>query len=184
LELVVQPFPAYTYFFVGKSGIVFSVPTEAGDLRLRYFDGEAVRDLGNVNACQVPKEDRGSAGAPFFSFSAQDYNELYARGAALKFEQLGRPEELVIGDKSYLSFTQGEGMKGPFYCSDTHNGVFLPGGRYFMLNAHCGNYEGQLLIDSETGKYEKLPKDTRVYLSLTTDDIPHYRISCGGIMDN
>ena len=26
LDLVLKPFPAYTYFFVGKSGVVFSVP--------------------------------------------------------------------------------------------------------------------------------------------------------------
>lgn len=31
---------------------------------------------------------------------------------------------------------------------------------------------------------EQLPKDTRVYVALTTKDIPHYRISCGGIMAN
>jgi len=48
----------------------------------------------------------------------------------------------------------------------------------------CGNYEGELLIDNQTGKYEQLPKDTRVYLALTTDDVSHYRISCGGIMPN
>ena len=101
----------------------------------------------------------------------------------MKFQQIGRPETLVIGDRPYLSFTQGEGMKGPFYCSNLHNSVFLPGGRYFMLNVSCDNCEGQLLIDTQTGKYEQLPKDTRVYLALTTDDIPNYRISCGGIMD-
>ena len=38
LQLVLKPFPAYNYFFGSKSGIYFSVPTETGDLRLRYFD--------------------------------------------------------------------------------------------------------------------------------------------------
>ncbi len=182
LELVLKPFPADTYFFLGKSGVVFSLPTEAGDLRLRYFDGETVRDIGEVNARQVPKEQMPSAESPFFSFSAQDDNKLFARGAGLKVQQNGGPEELVIGDKSYLSFTRGEGMKGPFYCSNFYNSVFLPGSRYFMLNVQCNNYQGQLLIDSETGRYEQLPKDTRVYLALTTDDIPNYRISCVGIV--
>lgn len=182
LELVVKPFPAYTYFFLGKAGVVFSVPTEAGDLRLRCFDGKAVKDVGDVNAWQVPREQLPSSEPPFFSFSAKDFNELFARGASLKVQQTGGPQELVIGGKSYLSFTRGEGMKGPFYCSNFYDSVFLPGGRYFMLNVDCDNYEGQLLIDSETGRYERLPKDTRVYLALTTDDIPNYRISGGGIV--
>ena len=183
LPLVVRPFPAYTYFLGSKSGIYFSVPTEVGDLRLRYFDGDTVRDIGNVNAWEVPKQELGSGDSPFFSFSARNYNELFARGAGLENGQ-NRTQKLILGDRSYLVFTEGQGMKGPFYCSNLHNSLFLPGGRYFLLNVECGNYEGQLLIDSETGKYEQLPKDTRVYVALTTEDIPHYRISCGGIMAN
>jgi hypothetical protein len=181
LQRVVRPFPAYTYFLGSKSGIYFSVPTEAGDLRLRYFDGETIKDIGNVNAWEVPKQELGSGESAFFSFSARDHNELFSRGAGLENGQNGT-QKLVLRDRSYLVFTEGQGMKGPFYCSDFHNSLFLPGGRYFLLNAECGNYEGQLLIDSETGKYEKVAKETRVYLALTTEDIPHYRISCGGIM--
>ena len=183
LQLVLGPFHAYTYFLGSKSGVYFSIPTEVGDLRLRYFDGETVRDIGKVNAWEVPKQELGSGESPFFSFSAKDFNELFARGAGLQNGQ-DRTQKLVLGDRSYLVFTEGQGMKGPFYCSSLYNSLFLPGGRYFLLNVLCGNYEGQLLIDSETGKYEQLPKDTRVYLTLTTEDIPHYRISCGGIMAN
>jgi hypothetical protein len=180
LQLVLKPFLAYTYFF-GESGIYFSVPTEVGDLRLRYFDGKTVRDIGDVNAYEVPKQELSSGGL-FFSFSARDFNQLFARGADLKLERGSTEEKLLLGSKSYLAFTQGQGMKGPFHCPSLHNSVFLPGDRYFLLNVACGNYEGQLLIDSETEKYELLPKDTRVYLAITTGDIRHYRISCGGVM--
>jgi hypothetical protein len=178
---MLRPFPAYTYFLAGKYGIYFSVPTEVGDLRLRYFDGKTVRDIGNVNAWEVPKQELGSGESPFFSFSASDYNQLFARGAGLENGQ-NRTQKLILRDRSYLVFSEGQGMKGPFYCSNLHNSLFLPGGRYFLLNVECGNYEGQLLIDSKTGNYEPLPKDTRVYIALTTEDIPHYRISGGGIM--
>ncbi len=46
---------------------------------------------------------------------------------------------------------------------------------------YCGNYQGQLLIDTVTGKYQRLPKDSRVYLTFNTETIPHYRITGGGI---
>src|SRR6266481_3645503 len=184
LQLVLKPFPAYTYFFGSRSGIYFSVPTDAGDLQLRYFDGEIVKDIGEVNAWEVPKQQLGSGESPFFSFSARDFNQLFVRGAGLDVEQNSKQEKLVIRNKTYLAFTQGNGMKGIFYCSNLYNSVFLPGARYFLLNVECGNFGGQILIDSETGKYKQLPKNTRVYLTLTTEDIPHYRISCGGIMSN
>ena len=157
LQLVLRPFPAYTYFLGSKSRIYFSVPTEAGDLRLRYFDGETVRDIGKVNAWEVPKQELGSGESPFFSFSGRDFNELFARGSGLQNGQ-DRTQKLVLGDRSYLAFTEGQSIKGPFYCSNLHNSLFLPGGGYFLLNVACSNYEGQLLIDSETGKYEQLPK--------------------------
>ena len=181
LLLVLKPFPANTYFLGGNSGVYFSVPTEAGDLRLRYFDGEAVKDIGDVNAYEIPKEQLGSGESPFFSFSALEFNPLFVRGAGFAQEQTDRQEKLVIYHKPYLSFTQGKGMKGPFHCANLYNSVFLPGGRYFLLNVVCGNFGGQLLIDSRTEEYQQLPKDTRVYLALTTEDIP-YRISCGGVM--
>jgi hypothetical protein len=183
-QMVVKPFPAYTYFLSKGSGVYFSVPTDAGDLRLRHFDGGTVKDIGGVNAWEVPKQELASDESPFFSFSSRDFNELLVRGARFAMEQRDAQEMLFLGDKPYLAFTKGEGIKGPFYCPALYNSLFLPGGRYFLLNANCGNYEGQLLIDRETGRYEQLPKDTRVYLGLTTDDIPHYRISCGGIMAN
>jgi hypothetical protein len=184
LQLILKPFPAYTCFFSGKSGIYFSVPTEAGDLRLRYFDGETVTDVGGVSAWEVPKQQLGSGESPFFSFSARDFNQLFVRGVGLEEEPNSRQEKLVIRSRSNLAFTQGTGMKGAFYCPSLYNSAFLPGDRYLLLNVDCGNFGGQLLIDGETGQYEPLPKDTRLYLALTTEDIPHYRISCGGIMAN
>lgn len=183
LELVLKPFPAFTYFF-GKKGIYFSVPTKAGDLRLRYFDGQTLMDIGDVNAYDIPRKELVDGDSAFFSFSFSHNNPLFSSGGSLRELQEKGPQEFLIGDKSYLSFTLGEGMKGPFYCSNLYNSVFLPGGRYYLLNVGCDNFDGQLLIDRVTGKYQQMPKDTRVYLALTTDDIPHYRISCGGIVPN
>ena len=183
-QLVVKPFPAYTYFLGNGSGVYFSVPTNAGDLRLRYFDGKTLKDIGEVGAWEVPRQQLGPDESPFFSFSSRDFNQLFGRGASFRLEQSGAQERLLLGNRSYMAFTRGEGIKGPFYCPGLYNSLFLPGDRYFLLNVGCGNYEGQLLIDSETGGYEQLPKDTRLYPALTTEDVSHYRISCGGIMAN
>jgi hypothetical protein len=181
LTPVLKPFPAYDYF-LGKRGIYFSVPTEKGDLRLRYFDGDKVTDIGDVNAYDIPGSSLMPGDSAFFSFSARDNNPLFSTGASLKVAQEKGPQELLIGNKAYLSFTPGQNLKGPFYCSNFYNSVFLPGGRYFLLNTECGNFDGQLLIDRDTGNYEQMPKDTRVYLGITTEEVPYFRISCGGIM--
>lgn len=183
-EMVLKPFPAYTCFFGKGSGLYFSVPTNAGDLRLRYFDGKSVKDIGEANAWEVPEQAFASGESMFFSFSSRDFNEMFVRGASFANDRMNTHEALLLGDKPYLAFTRGEGIKGLFYCPALYNSLFLPGGRYFLLNVDCGNYEGQLLIDRQTGHYKKLPKDTRVYLALTTDDVSHYRISCGGIRIN
>ena len=90
---------------------------------------------------------------------------------------------MVIRDKPYLAVTQGKGLKGAYYCSEMLRSVFLPGDRYFLFNArYCGNYNGQLLIDTLTGKYQRLPVDSIVYLTLNTDTYPHYRVTGAGVV--
>jgi hypothetical protein len=39
-----------------------------------------------------------------------------------------------------------------------------------------------LLIDTLTGNYERLPPDTRVYLTMNTDTDPYFRITGGGMV--
>jgi hypothetical protein len=184
LQLVLKPFPAYTYFF-GLHGIYFSVPTEQGDLRIRYFDGQSIRDVGDVNAWGIPSDNLapGFIESPFFSFSNRDFNELYSRGARLEVAAKGGPGRLVIGGKTYLALSEGEGFKGAFYCANMRNSVFLPGRRYFLFDVpYCKNYEGQLLVDTANGQYQQLPPKSRVYLTLNTNNVPTYRVSSGGML--
>lgn len=91
------------------------------------------------------------------------------------------PEELIIDNRTLLIFSVGESFDGPYYCSDLVRSQFLPGGRYFLFNVHCNNYNGQLLIDTISGKYAPLPDNTRIYITFNTDTYPHYNISGGGI---
>jgi hypothetical protein len=185
MQRVLSSFPAYNYFFGRGSGIYFSVPTKSGDLQLKHFDGKNIRDVGMPNA-EIPVG--GLLGnvveSPFFSFSIVDYQNvvLPAKGVALVDDQSARQQRLVVRNKAYITLTEGENFKGRYYCSEMLRSVFLPGDRYFLFNAnYCGNYNGQLLIDTETGQYERLPVDTRVYLTLNTDSDSHYRITGAGI---
>jgi hypothetical protein len=186
LQPILEPFPAYNYFFGLKSGIYFSVPTDRGDLQLRYFDGHgATTDIGGTNA-EIPADRLALSfvESPFFSFSISDYQSavLPAKGAQLVVNQARDFEQLKIGTRPYLALTQGRGFKGSYFCSETLRSVFLPGDRYFVFNLpYCGNYDGQLLIDTFTGEYQRLPKDSRVYLMFNTDTYPQYRITSGGI---
>ena len=75
LHLVLKPFPAYTYFFGRNGGIYLSVPTERGDLQLKYFDGHHVTDVGTPNTSSISPDQlsANSVESPFFSFSIVDY---------------------------------------------------------------------------------------------------------------
>jgi hypothetical protein len=187
LELVLKPFPAYSYFFGLGSGIYFSVPTVAGDLQLKYFDGDAIRDVPAPNTWGIlvvtlnPKFHE----QPFMSLSLFDYEKiaLSAHGIWLHVDEKSGFEVLDIEHKNILALTRGQGFKGSYYCSDLLRSVFLPGDRYFLMNVpYCGNYDGQLLIDSLSGSYQVLPHDTRVYVTLNTDNDPDYRVTVGGIL--
>ncbi len=89
----------------------------------------------------------------------------------------------MIRNKVHLALTRGIGFKGLYYCSEALRSVFLPGDRYFLFNVpYCGNYEGQLLVDTVTAEYQQLPHDSVVYLTLNTDTYTDYCIAGEGIV--
>lgn len=188
LELVLKPFPAYTYFFGRNDAVYFSVPTAKGDLRLEYFDGRSVQDIGSVGVSSIqPWELARKDETPFFSFDSSDYWQAMDRSKRVQMAPNPPSTSLTlrVSGKTYLELTQGNGLKGPYYCGNLDNSEYLPGGRYLLLDfSYCGNYDGQLLLDTLNGGYEELPKNTRVYVKLNTESHPSYRISCGGISPN
>jgi len=187
LQVVLKPFPAYNYFFGLKSGIYFSVPTDVGNLQLRYYDGQQVSDIGKPNGDDIPPEQlaKNFVESPFYSFSINDYANkvLTSKGVRLLDESRSERQTLMIGSKPYLALTEGNGFKGHYYCSEMLRNVFLPGDRFFLFTlSYCGNYKGQLLIDTVSGKYQRLPADTVVYIILNTETYPRYDINGGGII--
>ena len=186
LLLVLEPFKAYQYFLGINSGIYFSVPAQNGCFQLEYFDGKRVTDVGQATPEPIPVEKLSSRfiESPFMSFDEVDCTNfvLPAKGVRLVAGTQDKIQELRIGDRAYLTFKIGTGIEGASYCSETLNSVFLPGDRYFLINAeNCGNYNGLLLIDTVTGKYQSLPPQTRVYITLNTDSNPRYVITGAGI---
>lgn len=187
LQLVVKPFPAYDYFF-GLKGVYFSVPTPRGDLRLRYFDGTTTRDVGDVNASAIPVENlaSGFAEEPFFSFSTTNFQNiaLAGKGLGLKTDEKSGIQQLEINGRPYLNLSQGKNFKGNYHCSEINGSRLLPGDRYLVFNfSYCKNYNGQLLIDTQSGSYKRLPRNTSVYGTLNTVTHPVYRVTCCGMMD-
>jgi hypothetical protein len=187
-QLVLKPFSAYSYFFGRNDGIYFSVPTDAGDIQLEYFDGRRVTLIERPNASAIRADGLSTAfvESPFFSFSIIDYENMVlpAKGVELVTNQQGGAQVLEIAKKSYLTFTRGDNLKGPYYCSEALRSVFLPGDRYFLFNVFCGNYSGPLLIDTRTGNYQRLPSGTRVYVTPNTGTTTRYRITGAGIVPN
>jgi hypothetical protein len=185
LQLVLKPFRAYSYFLGEKGGVYFSTPNAKGDLQLEYFDGKRVVDCGNGNGWEIVSLPTKHAEWPFFSFSAFDYRDraLPDKGVVLVDAALGNSASLQIHGKTVLTLTEGGTSERGYYCADMLRSVFLPGDRYFLLNMdNCENYNGQLLIDTQTGSYERLPRDTRVYITLNTITNFNYRMTTGGMM--
>ncbi|MGC1872560.1 MAG: hypothetical protein WA700_16500 [Acidobacteriaceae bacterium] len=185
LWMVLKPFPAGSYFLGQKSGIYFSVPTENGDLQLRCFDGKHTHDIRVPYGQAIPVEQLNASfrESPFFSFD--DLSGLdqirTAKYLSTAISGANGVEWLEAGNKRLMAFTRGVGLKGPYYCDQADQGVFLPGNRYFLFSNYCGNYEGQILLDTRTGDYERLPKGSRVYLTFNTESYFHYKITVDGI---
>jgi hypothetical protein len=172
LEVVIKPFQAYHYFFDARNGIYLSTVGPDGALQLRYFNGIIATDLS-----------RTTIGAPFFSFPPFEYEQVLRLhgGVELKVEGQDKQQMLLIRGKAYLALTLGQDPEGFYYGSEMSQSVFLPGDRYFLFNTRCGNFRGQLLIDTQSGQYQRLPTDSAVYLTLNTDTNRYFGINAGGI---
>ena len=184
LKLVIKPFRAFSYFFGSGRRIYYSEPTERGDLQLKYFDGKVSKNVGEPNAPDIRTFPGIREEVPFYSFSIIDHEKALGSSKHVRLVSYGSgPERLIINDKPYVTLSQGQTFKGPYYCSDLLRSAFLPGDRFFLFNVpYCENYEGQLLIDTASGKYETLPRDTVVFITLNTQTFKNYRITGGGIV--
>jgi hypothetical protein len=181
LHLVLKPFAASSYFFMGDSTIYYSEPTGQGTLQLKRFDGHVSQNVGRPDASETELASLRDE-KPFYSFSIIDYEELLPSRKDTYLRPDPGGERLIVAGKEYLTVTQGEGWDGFYYCTNLLRSVFLPGDKYFLFNTpYCGNYDGQLLFEVSSGRYQKLPKNTVVFTTLNTDTCPLYHITSGAI---
>jgi len=181
LHLMLKPFAAYSYFFGLNSGIYYSEPTDRGELQLKFFNGRNSTNIGKPNPSDKFEFPDGSDEEPFYSFSINDYEKALPLLNVRLVHRDGL-ESLLINDKKYLSVTQGKGWDGYYYCTELLRSVFLPGDRFFLLNVpFCGNYNGQVLFELESGRYQQLPPNTVVFSTLNTMTFNRYRVTAGGI---
>jgi hypothetical protein len=182
LHLVLKPFAAYSYFFGLNSGIYYSEPTPKDGVQLKFFDGHNSINVGSVNSDEISGLPGAGDEKPFYSFSIMDYQKALP-WLNVRLVDRNSLEDLLIGEKKYLSVTQGHNwLSGYYFCSRLLRSAFLPGNRYFLLNVpFCNNYKGQLLFDLESAQYQELPPDTVVFATLNTLTFKHYVITAGGI---
>jgi hypothetical protein len=185
LAMVLKPFPAGD-FFLGQTGIYFSAATPSGDLQLKYFDSEHTRDViasdgADISVGQLNPKLHESPFSSFDSIRWRNSGHYVPRQLSIVIDEANGLEKLEVGNSAYLVFTRGEGLKGSYYCDQAQQGDSLPGDRYFVFSTYCDNFEGEMLLDMDTGKYERLPKDSRVFLTFNTESYPHYRITISGI---
>jgi len=185
-QLVIKPFRAFEIIFGKGTNIYFAVPLTNGDLILEMFDGNTVRNVAAPNTEPAsPGESNPIEKTPFYSFSRHEYMQNVLPGLHLvqSFDSSKQIEMLAFSDKLLLELTYP--CDSWFGCGESDqmlDSVFLPGGRFFLLNVpYCRNFKGQLLIDTQTGNYETLPKDTRVFVTANTGTYPHYKFNNEGI---
>lgn len=177
---MVAPFRAGDFAVGINGGIYFSVPDSVGDMAPKYFDGDSVRDLPMLPRGVDHLAHRAIVGTdtPFFSYSSLLEREDFVERKGVRIVG-GRREkvtqQLMFGTTALLEISAGTGYKGTYHCVSLSGSTLLPGDRYLVVDAGCGNYGGQLLIDVTTGKYRTLPAKTKVYPLANTTLYPPTR---------
>jgi len=182
LKPVVSPFRAFQYFVADASGIFFSEPDARGDLILKVYRSAGIAEVDSVSRTgfTVGGKEEAFAAAPFYTFSLNEYAKdiLPLLGVRVAYEgQKDRIAHLFIRDRKVLSVHEVQGAKGMYIGMHSMRSTFLPGNRYFLLNLITGNIDGQLLVDSDSGKYRPLPKGTRIYVNINTHNFPTWTIT-------
>lgn len=185
LQPVLKHFGGDNYFFDSHSRIYFDSATSAGDLILNVFDGSAVKQVPTETVDTIPTSRLASSvdiDSPFYSYEDYDYVEAALRDVDLIPSKDSSQLMLKRKDQVYITLSRGRGIKGAYYClREFERERLLPGDRFLLVPVSCQNFDGQLLIDLQTGLYQTLPKETRAYITLNTETYPHFHIGGGGL---
>lgn len=186
MRKVFAPFRAFRYFMADGIGTFFGEANDRGDVILMVRQGDTSAVVADISPKGFRANDKvvSFRTVPFYSFSLNEYatEVLRSKGVKLVVDNQGpRIGHLSINGRRIVSVNEGNGLKGPYLGFHSIHSGFLPGERYFMLNLHTGSFGGQLLFDLETGQYKPLPKDTRVYRNINTNNFSDWTITKDGI---
>lgn len=191
MRKVFAPFRAFRYFVAERAGVFFEEANDQGDVILKVRQGDTSAVVTEISPKDFRANDKTTlfSTIPFYSFSLNEYADeiLRTKGMSLEVEGQGqgpRIGHLSINGRRIISVTEGSGLKGPYFGFQSIHSGFLPGERYFMLNLHTGTFNGQLLLDLETVQYKPLPKDTRVYRNINTQNFADWTITKRGVKVN
>lgn len=186
LSLVIKPFQAYEYFFGMDNGIYYSIPDGTGNLQLKHFNGSESRNISRAGKLIIPSDAIApdTLNSIFYSFPRSDYENdiLSKKGVTYTLSTSLDLLDIVISDKKFITAKAGKRVKGSYFCVDSEHGSFLPGEQYYLINyASCGNFDGELLLNTTTGDYMAMPKGVRAYVTENTKTFPDFYVSSSGI---
>ena len=178
---IISPFSACSYS-INSDGkrIYFRESDGKGNGHLKCFSNG--KTYGTVttenNEFSVTIDGKVYYDRPFYSLENYEYKDFYLPDKKVGFV-LDEMNELLLylkcDGKTLLTIKGGYGFKGRTFGYNPNN--LLPGDSYFLFDVYNANFHGQLLINTKTGKYKTLPKDTKVYLKANINDLGNYNLS-------
>ena len=181
---IVSDFRSLHYFLVGAGSVCFDYALENGDVVWKCSTDKGAFRAKSLNRTGIILENNSVLiGDRFMSYTPNIYetdiwlaiNGFVVRGINDNLDGLfarKKPEQPL------LAIVTGTNIKGHRVDGILqYGGAVLPGGRYVLLNVWHHRFKGQLLLDSDTGEYRELPKDTRVYRNLNSNEFPDFNFS-------
>lgn len=183
---VVQDFRSLKYFLLGENALCFDYAPGDGSVIWKCLHEGGVKGARSIEGNRVLLDDGSSiVGRPFVSYWGNDVRVWLSR-SGFSFKIMDGYTRLFAKEQTSMPIISIKGatnFKGTYsagldqYCCNV-----LPGGQYALISLQQSNFKGQLLVDGVTGKYRKLPRDTRVYRNLNSFDYEDVdiRVAPGG----
>lgn len=193
IEELVSDFRSTDYFFVGSDSVCFNYAPGDGSVIWKCSTATGLSQARTLNSKGIHL-DSGVVLSErrFLSYQPDLYeSRIWAACYGFSIRQINeRQEALFHKDEQnnpllIFNYPIGRGFKD-HSATGFHrvDGSVLPGGRYLLLDMGENSSEGQILLDRMSGRYRKLPKDTRVYRNLNSTHYDDFVFSIDPVSAN
>ena len=189
-EMIVD-FRSLHYFLVGSDGLCFDYALDNGDVIWKCLTENGVLKAQSVTSDGIQLDNKSTlTGRPFLSYKPNIYeSDIWMSRYGFFVKRINEKlDGLFLKSKPeipLIRISTGVNIKGRHVNGIRQmGGAVLPGGRYVLLNVWHDSFKGQLLLDSATGEYRELPKETNVYRNLNSDAYDDFVFSVGQIRGN